>query len=243
MKIINDLLSTLKYESPIRDIRQGPFQTAVLTRNCGLASTPHDPGPHHERTPVKDAGLLFEKDVQALAYLANSLSAVESAIGMATINSLIEVDEKRCTELNAGDLLAKNGEGKKVAIIGHFPFVPRLRKVTKELWVIEKNPQEGDLGEKESERYLPQAEVIGITGTAFINHTIEHLLGLCSPKAYVVILGGTAPLSPVLFNYGVSAVSGTLVIDPENVLRCVSQGATFRQITGIKLLTMIKNQK
>jgi hypothetical protein len=241
MKIIDDILSTLNYEAPVMDIRQGPFQTAVITRNCGLASTPHDPGPHHERTPVTDAGLLLEKDALALAYMANSLSPMESAIGMATINSLIEVDEKRCIELNAGDLLVRNGEGKKVAIIGHFPFVPRLRKVARELWVIEKNPQEGDLGERESERYLPQAEVVGITGTAFINHTIEHLLHLCNSDAYIVVLGGTAPLSPVLFDYGVSAVAGTLVIDPENVLRCVSQGATFRQISGIELLTMRKD--
>jgi hypothetical protein len=243
MKIIDEILTTLNYESPLRDIRQGPFQTAVLTRNCGLASTPHDPGPHHERAPVKEAGLLLEKNTLALAHMANSSSLMESAIGMATINSLIEVDEKCCTELNAGDLLAKKGEGKKVAIVGHFPFVPRLRKIAKELWVIEKNPQEGDNTEAEAENLIPQAQVVGITGTAFPNHTIEHLLGLCRPKAYVVILGGTAPLSPVLFDYGVSAVSGTLVIDPENVLRCVSQGATFRQITGVKLLTMTKNQK
>jgi uncharacterized protein (DUF4213/DUF364 family) len=104
--------------------------------------------------------------------------------------------------------------------------------------VIEKNPQEDYLTEGEAENIIPQAQVVGITGTAFTNHTIEHLLGLCSPKAYVVILGGTVPLSPVLFDYGVSAVSGTLVIDPENVLRCVCQGATFRQIKGIRLLTM-----
>jgi len=241
MKIIDDILSTLNCKASVTDIRQGPFQTAVLTRNCGLASTPHDPGPHHDRTPVKEAGLLLEKDARALALMANSLSPMESAIGMATINSLIEVDEKRCIELNAGDLLVGKGEGKKIAIVGHFPFVPRLRKVARELWVIEKNPQEGDLTEGEAENIIPQAQVVGITGTAFNNHTIEHLLHLCNPDAYIVVLGGTAPLSPVLFDYGISAVSGTLVIDPESVLRCVSQGATFRQITGVKLLTMTKN--
>jgi len=53
-------------------------------------------------------------------------------------------------------------------------------------------------------------------------------------------LGGTAPLSSVLFNYGVDAISGTQVVDPETVLRCVSQGATFRQIKGVRLLTMMR---
>jgi uncharacterized protein (DUF4213/DUF364 family) len=240
VKIIDDLLSTLNYGAPVTDIRQGPFQTAVLTRHCGLASTPHDPGPHHDKAPVKDAGLLSGKDCGTLARLANSASQMESAIGMATINSLLEVDAGLCRELNAGDLLMKEGEGKKVAIIGHFPFVSALRKVAGELWVIEKNPQEGDLAENEAEDLLPQAQVVGITGTAFTNHTVEHLLELCRPGAYVVILGGTAPLSSVLFDYGVSAISGTLVTDPASVLRCVSQGATFRQLKGVKLLTMQK---
>ena len=87
---------------------------------------------------------------------------------------------------------------------------------------------------------MPQADVVGITGTAFINGTIERLLELCNPRAFTVILGGTAPLSPVLFDYGISAISGTKVVDSETVLRCVSQGATFRQIKGVRLLTMIK---
>jgi hypothetical protein len=241
MKIIDDLLSTLNYESPVKDVRQGAFQTAVLTRYCGLASTPHDPGPHHEQTPVKEAGLLLEKDAMTLAYMANSPSPMESAIGMATINSLIEVDEQRCVELNAGDLLAKEGEDKRVAIVGHFPFVPRLRKMVKELWVVERNPQEGDVAESEAENLIPRADVVGITGTAFTNHTIERLLGLCNPNAYVVILGGTAPLSPVLFDHGINAISGTKVVNPALALRCVSQGATFKQIKGIRLLIMKNN--
>ena len=162
---------------------------------------------------------------------------------MAAINSLIEVNEEHCEEINAGDLLAEKGNGKKVAIVGHFPFVPSLRKTVKELWVIEKNPREGDFSEAEAENLIPQADVVGITGTAFTNHTIENLLQLCNSKAYVVILGGTAPLSPVLFDYGISAVSGTKVINVETALRCVSQGATFRQIKGIRLLTMGKSSK
>jgi len=224
MRIIDGLISKLTYEVPVRDIRQGPFQTAVLTRNCGLASTPHDPGPHHDKTPVAEAGLLIGRDAKNLALLAESPSLHEAAIGMATINSLIEVNEHDCVELNAGDLLIHRGEGKRVAIIGHFPFVPKLREVAKELWVIEKNPREGDLAESEAENLLPQADVVGITGTAFINGTIERLLELCNPKAFTVILGGTAPLSPVLFDYGISAISGTKVVYSEMVLRYVGKG-------------------
>jgi uncharacterized protein (DUF4213/DUF364 family) len=240
MKIIEDLLSTLNYEAPVREIRQGPFQTAVLTRYCGLASTPHDPGPHHSRTAVKEAGLLLGKRSRDIAHLAKSESLLEAAIGMAAVNSLLEVNKERCQNLNARDLIAERGSGKRVAIVGHFPFIPELNKVAKELWVIEKNPREGDRTEDEAKELIPQADVVGLTGTAFTNHTIEQLLDLCSPDAYVVILGDTAPLSPILFDYGVDAISGTRVIDPDLVLRSVSEGATYRQIRGIHQLTMMK---
>lgn len=239
MKIIGDLISTLNCDVPVRDIRQGPFQTAVLTRDCGLASTPHDQSPHHhDRAPVGEPGLLLKKDAKTLAQLANSESLHEAAIGMAAINSLIDIDETRCNKLNAGDLIAEKGRGKSVAIVGHFPFIPKLRSIVKDLWVIEKNPREGDFPEAEAEKLIPQADIVGITGTAFTNHTIEHLLELCNSKAYVVILGDTSPLSPVLFDYGIDAISGTRVIHPNLALLCVSQGATFRQIRGIELLTM-----
>jgi uncharacterized protein (DUF4213/DUF364 family) len=242
MNILNDLLSVLDYNAPVVDIRQGPFQTAVLTRRCGLASTPHDPGPHHDKSPVKQPGSLLELVASELAHMALSPSQQEAAIGMATINSLVDVDENICIELNAADLIARKGERKKVAIIGRFPFIPKLRPVVKELWVIEKNPQEDDFPESAAAGYLPAADVVGITGTVFTNHTIGPLLELCNPDAFVVVLGGTVPLSSLLFDYGIDAVSGTLVIDPESVLHCVSQGATFRQIKGIRLLTMMKDK-
>jgi len=240
LKIIDDLLSTLNYEAPVRDIHQGPFQTAVLTRNCGLAATPHEPGPHHHKAPVQEAGSLMQKNALELASMSNSPSPLEASIGMAAINSLIEVEESRCVELNAGDLLAERGRGKKVALVGHFPFVAELRDAARELWVIERQPQAGDFHEEQAKKLIPMAEVIGITGTALTNHTMEYLLKLCAPQAYVIILGGTTPLSPVLFDYGVNAVSGTQVINPEIVMRCVSQGATFRQLKGIRLLTMMR---
>lgn len=240
MKIIDDLLSIIDCEAPVREVRQGPFQTAVQTRYCGLASTPHEAGPHHVRKPVQEAGSLTEKTAREVASMAKSESLFEAAIGMAAINSLLEMNEEECQELNARELIVKKGSGKKVAIVGHFPFITQLREAAKELWVIEKNPREGDYTEEEAFSLIPKADVVGITGTAFTNHTIEQLLELCNAKAYVVVLGDTAPLSRLLFDYHVDAISGTRVIDDRVALKCVSEGATYRQIKGIRQLTMVK---
>ena len=243
MKILEDLLSTLNKEASVRDVRQGLFHTAVLTRNCGLAATLPRDALGLEQPSVGEPGLLLNRSPLELARMAYSQSILEAAIGMATINSLLDIDEGRCQRLNARDLIAEKGKDRRVAIVGHFPFIPKLREVVKELWVIEKNPGEGDFTDAEAGDFIPQADVVGITGTAFTNHTIEQLLELCNPKAYVVVLGGTAPLSPILFDYGIDAISGTRVIDPDLVLRCVSEGATYPQIKGIRKLTMARNRR
>jgi uncharacterized protein (DUF4213/DUF364 family) len=240
MRILDELISTLNFEDTVKDIRQGVFHTGVLTRNCGLAATLPRDALRQPHPMVKEPGSLLYKSALELARLAYSESLLEAVIGMATINSLIEIDEDFCIELNAAELILEKGEGKRVAIVGHFPFIHKVSEIAKELWVIEKNPREGDFTEIDAKNLIPQADLVAITGTAFTNHTMEQLLELCDPRAYVVVLGDSAPLSPILFNHGVDAVAGTKVVDPGVALRCVSEGATFRQIMGTRRLTMKK---
>ena len=241
MNILQDLLSTLRFDAPVRDIRQGVFHTAVQTRYCGLAATLPRDALRQQPPLVLEAGSLLEKDPKQLAHLAFSERILEAAIGMATINSLLEIDEDSCVERNAAELILEKGRGGKVAVVGHFPFIPRIQKAVEQLWVIEKNPTGQDVPEEHADRLIPQADVVAITGTALTNHTLHGLLDLCDPKAYVILLGDTVPLSPVLFDYPIDALSGTRVKDEDLALRCVAQGANFRQIQGTRRLTLIRS--
>ena len=119
---------------------------------------------------------MLDKTARELAQMVYSDSLLEAAMGMATINSLLEVDLASCTELNAAEVILEKGLGKKVAVVGHFPFLPRIREKAKALWVIEKNPREDDFPETEADRLIPQADVVAITGTSLTNHTLPHLL-------------------------------------------------------------------
>ncbi len=240
MAIIDEVLSSITGDSRVREVRACVNWTAVLSSRLGLASTMKDPGGgHHCHGVVRDVGALHEKSGRELAEWVNSRVLLEASIGMAALNSLLEIDESRCSELNASELLAKRGEGKRVAIVGHFPFIPKLREVARELWVIEKRTIPGDLPEDAAEEFLPRAHVVAITGTAFINHTIDRLLELAQ-NSFRVILGPSTPLSPVLLEHGVDAISGTLVVESDLVLRYISQGATFQQVKGVRLLTMVR---
>jgi uncharacterized protein (DUF4213/DUF364 family) len=241
MKILDDVLNSLDFNACVSDIRLGVFHSGVVSRGCGLASTLtrdafKQDGPH-----IHQPGKLLEKTARELSELSKSDKLMEAAIGMAAINSLIQFDEAGCVAVNASEILAEKGKGKKVAIVGHIPFIPSLKEQVGWLWVIEKNVRDGDFKEHEADSILPQADVVGITGTSFTNHTIEHLLELCRKDAFVLMLGDTTPMSPVVFDYGIDAVCGVKVIDTESALKCVSQGANFRQISGVRLFTMFKN--
>ena len=121
MKILDDILSTLNFDAPVRDIRQGVFHTAVLTRYVGLAATLPKDALGQETCLVREPGFLLDRSSEDLARMAYSESILEAAIGMATINSLLDVDLTACRELNAADLILEKGADKNVAVIGHFP--------------------------------------------------------------------------------------------------------------------------
>jgi uncharacterized protein (DUF4213/DUF364 family) len=108
------------------------------------------------------------------------------------------------------------------------------------LQVLEQQPQGKDLPAEAASKVIPRADVVAITGTTLINHTFEELMALCRPEALVLVLGPSTPLSPILFDYGVHLLSGSVVEDVEAVLRAVSQGANFRQVHqhGVRLVTM-----
>lgn len=239
MGIIDDLLASLKEDAPLREVRIGVFWTAVLSRQCGLASTLHQEGHHHHgRPPVPEAGSLLEKSALELASYARSESLLEASLGMAAINSLLEVDESICVDLNAREIILQRGAGRTVAVVGHFPFVPEIRKVASQCWVLEQSPGPGDMPTESAGEILPQADVVALTGTSLINHTFDELIALPRPDALVIMLGPTTPLSPVLFDYSVDIISGALVVDEEAALRSISQGATFRQVQGVRLLSI-----
>ena len=243
--LIKDLLATLKTDAPVRDLRIGAFWTAVVVEKaeglrCGLASTSGEDKGHHHGTPlVRQAGSLLERSALELAALSRSDSQMERSIGLATINALLPRDERAWVELNAEHVISERGESKKVVIVGHFPFIGRLRSRVGKLSVLELRPvSPDDLPADRAPEVIPEADVVAITSTSLINDTFDGLISLCRPDAFVLMLGATTPLSPVLFDYRADVISGTLVDDIDRVLRGVSQGATFRQIRGKRLVTM-----
>jgi uncharacterized protein (DUF4213/DUF364 family) len=187
-------------------------------------------------------GHLHEKSARELVEYARSDNLLEASIGVAVINSLLAVDESNAVEVNAVDVLIEHGRGKNVALVGHFPFIPRLRPAVGQLWVIEQRPVDGEYPAESAADLIPKAEVVAITSSALINHTLDGLLALCRPEALVMMLGPSTPLSPVLFDHGVSILSGARIMDETAALCTIMQGASFQQVEGVRLLTFRRSK-
>ncbi len=242
MSILDDLLASLPpEETALRDVRIGPFWTVVWTdRGAGLASTQRDAHTPHGHSLIRWAGDLLDHGAGELAELVRSKSPMEAALGMAALNGLLDVDEAALTDRNASEEICQRGAGRRVVIAGHFPFIPRVRRAASHLDVLELDPGPGELAAAAAAQVIPKADVVALTGTSLVNKTFENLVQHCRPDAFVLVLGPTSPLSPVLFDYGVDLIAGTRVVDPAVAMRVAGQGAIFRQMRGVRLVTMTK---
>ena len=232
MPVIEDLLAGLGPDRPVRTVLIGAHWTAVESRHLGLASALREPCPDHPASPVEDAGGLTDWSALELCRLARSTSTLEASLGLAAVNSLL--DPVAGEEINAEELIVRRGAGRGVAVIGHFPFVARIREQVRDLWVLERRPRPGDLSAEQADDILPRADVVAVSATTLINHTLGGILDRCRPDSFRIMLGATTPLSKVLFEHGFQALCGVQVDDPAQVLRFVGQGAIFRQIRGLR---------
>jgi len=243
MEILQAIINDIRADAPVREIRRGIHWTAVVSIHCGLSSTMI-----RDQCCEDDGESVFQESLSRLTALeiaryALSDNIARASLGLAAINSLTEIDLSKCVELNAGDLIAEKAKGKNVSVIGHFPFVDDFREVARNLWVMELHPRPEDRVAQDAEQFLPQSDIVAISGTTLINHTLPGLLRLCPGNSIKLLLGPTTPMSEVLFDYGLDVVSGSMVTDEAVVLRHISEGANFRQLKrggGIRLLTMAR---
>jgi uncharacterized protein (DUF4213/DUF364 family) len=249
MKILRDILNTVAEDAPIQEVRRGLHWNAVISKYCGLSSTLSQDAyccnTEEEDLPApKDS--FTEMSAIELAKFSLSENITEASLGIAAINSLIRIDLEKEADLDGLQLVRNLGKGKNISIIGHFPFLDRVRDVAKNLWIIEKHPKPGDVSEEAGKEYLPKSDIVVISGTTLINHTLEGILSLCNPKSVRMMLGPSTPVTPILFDYGIDIVSGSRVTDKQTALKYISEGANFVRLkkTGsVRFVNLVKDRE
>ena len=219
------------------DLRVGSYWVMVHTSlGAGLSSVLRSEAHLHGSQPVVAAGELHQWTPLDLCELLRSESPTEGAIGLAAVNALLGPTAVGLREEKALEILRERGRGCKVAMIGRFPFAEQLREDCDQLWVFERglNRRQEDFGEEAMEQLLPQADVVAVTATTLLNRTLPTVLSGVRPEAFVMLLGPSTPLTPALFRFGFDVLCGTVIDNPEPVLRAVEQGAVTSQITGVR---------
>ena len=247
MSIHDSLLSILQ-DGIVLDVRIGLNWTVVVVDldvevRCGLASTLKGTHKHTGEPTIPGAGHLMGRSAAEIAGWVKSDNPSQVSLGMAAINASLPRYPETWEDQNVGELLVSLGEDRPVALVGHFPFVPRLRKTIERFDVIDRYPLVGDHPEDAAPEILPRAGVVAITGMTLLNGTFEGLKALCSPEAIILVIGPSTPLSPLMFDEGVDILAGSIVTNVDAVLRVVGEGANFRQVkkAGVRLVTVARS--
>jgi uncharacterized protein (DUF4213/DUF364 family) len=101
-------------------------------------------------------------------------------------------------------------------------------------YIVEKNPQ--TLRTDEMKYFKPESEmasafeksdVIIITGTAIVNHTIDTILSSITDGKRTAIIGPTASMIPnAFFKRGVDIMAGVQILNPDLMIKILKQGGS-----------------
>jgi uncharacterized protein len=171
------------------------------------------------------------------ARLSLSTDLVEAAVGVATLNALLKPNPADLAAIDAGDWLLEHSAGKPLAVFGRFPFITELSP--SKLWVFELEPKPGEYHPQTAADILPNAAIIAITSSTLINHTLDGILNIVPPLAKILLIGPSTPLSPLLFNFGVTMLSGVEVLDLSALLQSTVAGVSFRQMQGTRRVSLL----
>lgn len=230
-KIYDELIAAIPPDLTVRDCLLGLSWTLVRSRATGIAMTYLEGHPD-----VKLAGEINGMPLRQLAKYVKSWNYLEATMGLAAINSYFntpEQVEKLCgcplgaqKQVSAFTHFQEQLRGKKVAVIGHFPDLDALTGIC-QLSILERRPQSGDFPDPACEYILPQQDYVFLTATTLINKTLPRLLEL-SGQAVIVLVGPSTPLTPILFQYGINVLAGTVVVDPQAVRQVVQEGGSLK---------------
>lgn len=81
--------------------------------------------------------------------------------------------------------------------------------------------------------FVPEADLLVITGTTIINDTLQGLLSLAKPGAEIVVTGPTISMLPdAFFSRGVTSLGGILVTKPDELLDVINEAGSGYHFFG-----------
>ena len=214
------------------------FTLVLGPYGIGLAHTPERNSSGCRSLP--SPGFYQGEYLAQLGILAlKSKNIFERAIGFAAINAHYNRYDLEGSEGNGLDALM-NQEVNTV-VVGRFPSNKRLDS---RISIIERTPIEGEYPESHAEELLCNAEQVLITASTLANGTLNNFLSFIPKSASTILLGPSAPLSPKLFEYGLTEISGVCAkneSEAEKLAKVVAEGGSIREMKHHRRLVTLKS--
>jgi uncharacterized protein (DUF4213/DUF364 family) len=225
--LYDEVLSAVPGEATARRVVVGLNWTMVEGPDgVGLAQTPTRDGSGCR--PPPGAGSLAGRPLRELAELARGLDPMGRAIGAAALNAALNRVDLAGETANGLDLFAEvAATAESPVMVGAFPNV---RERVPHVRVIERAPGPDRFPEHAAAWLIPAADAVLLTASTFGNATLPGLLAQTRPGAEVMMVGPGTPLSPMLFDHGLTALAGLVVTDPDGLARAVTEGCGARAL-------------
>jgi|GEM_PF-1563826 len=177
-------------------------------RYCGIARSP-DRGTEGARSVLAGSPLAGRPLAELASWLC-SLDPMYRSIGLAAINAFWNrADGPLASSHNGLERFEPLGDG--LVVVGGFrEALKKLPMAT----VIERELQGNDVSVDRAQVQLSNANAIAITAQTLMNGSLEPLLARVNHIPTKLLLGPSAPVSPILFEHGLTAVSGLTITDP-----------------------------
>jgi uncharacterized protein (DUF4213/DUF364 family) len=234
-QLLQRLLAAAEFMGePLDQMALGSRFVAIRSQErMGLSSTlGASPDPEDLETADKLSGAPLG-DAAQLIYSPKPWLA---SLGLAALNAAY-LPTCSADPGNLEDLLPGLCAGRRVVVVGDFPFIRSLKGCARGLDLLELKPSLGAIPPAQWDSALSAAEVAVITGTAILTGSLARFLSKTA-QATRIVVGPSTPMMPVLFGCGADFLAGCRVIDPIPVLQAVRRGLSFSQIkkAGVELL-------
>lgn len=190
-------------------------------------------------TILESAGTLAGRPATEFLDMASSWDLGERVMGMATVNALSQIvfeahpDRYAVEEKNLAEVIEVRPEDIVVLVGLIKPFVPVFRAKAKRLHILERGTgrEEGVLPDTACEEFVPEADVVVITGSSLANGTVDRLLELAEDARTVALVGPTVSCVPdPLFNRGANYAGGIRITDADRALQVIAEGGGTPQL-------------
>ena len=206
----------------VRRLVHGISWTAAVLDDGGCGVAMHTTGDTVPRMfdtlvgrPVSDAGK---------AMLSWNLE--EASEAFAAVNAFYNRPESPYRNSGSKTLDGIDVRGKKVGMVGHMLghsniTAEHLAQAAK-LWITDREEKPGTYPDSAAEFFLPQCDLVIITGSAAINKTLPRLLEL-SRDAQVILAGPSVSCCPELLELEIDCLHGRIITEPETMLQKITE--------------------